>query len=227
MEDTITTELLFATGVLTKQSGKVTTTDRFECVVENYIGEITALSQEELSKLIRERVPREVLIEPFIDLGSEDYRTIAELCTLHDHLDPTCKGTKTLSDNWLSLLPVLRLFRAAETPIDGVPESFIPIPATHIPHLTRIYSPAIVYIWLDKCPPCDTTKKDLESIFKDRHEVMPFAVYGPDYQEFLLNEYEVTAGPALLFMCNGTVNSRLYGSQGSRAIKAELAKAKG
>lgn len=224
MENTTASESLLTTGVLTMEDGEVKTTDHFEFAVEEYTEEAAALSPEELSDSVKDRIGREAVVEPFVDLCSEDPRTVAELFALYDHLNSTADDAKPLSDDWLSLLPVLRLFRPLEIPTDGVPESFIPVPARHVPHLTRIYSPAVVYVWLNDCLPCDAMKADLESVFEEPQDVMPFAVYGPEYREFLANEYEVTAGPALLFIRDGTVDSRLYGAQGSRTIEAELVK---
>lgn len=230
MEDATASESLFTTGVLTTRDGEVTTTDRFESAVEGYVDEVAELTNEELAGLVRERVELEGVVDPLAALGADDSRTLAELCALHDHLtaaadsgEVATAGPFLSSGDWLSLLPVLRLFRPVETPTDGVPESFVPVPATHVPHLTRIYSPAVVYVWLDDCAPCETVKADLESIFADPQGVMPFAVYGPDHREFLADEYGVTAGPALLFVLDGTVDSRLYGAQGKRGIEAELA----
>lgn len=216
MEDATDVESLFTTNVLTTWHGEMTTTDHFESVVEKYAAEVEALPPEELANLVRERIGRVSIVEPFAALGTKDPRTVAELCALSDHLEPSS------NDDWLSLLPVLRLFRPNETPTDGVPESFIPVPAMHVPHLTQVYSPALVYVWLEDCPPCDTTKADLESIFERSEGVMPFAVYGPDYREFLASEYDVTAGPALLFMRQGTIDSRLYGAHSGQTVKAEL-----
>lgn len=229
MENATVSESLFTTGVLTTGDREVTTTDRFESAVEGYVDEVAGLVGGDLVTLIRERVEREAIVDPLVALSVEDPRTVAELCALHDHLmSATNSGDQVAaapptSDDWLSLLPVLRLFRPLKMPTDGVPESFVPVPATHVPHLTRIYSPSIVYVWLNDCQPCDTVKADLESIFAEPQEVMPFAVYGPDHREFLADEYQVTAGPALLFVLDGSVDSRLYGAQGSRGVEAELA----
>lgn len=230
MEDAAASESLFTTGVLTTREGEVTTTERFESAVGGYVDEAAGRTREELAGLVRERVEREAVVDPFVALGAEDSRTLAELFALHDHLSAAADSGELAtadaflsSGDWLSLLPVLRLFRPVETPTDGVPESFVPVPATHVPHLTRIYSPAVVYVWLDDCSPCEAVKDDLESIFADLQEVMPFAVYGPDHREFLADEYQVTAGPALLFVLDGTVDARLYGAQGKRGIEAELA----
>lgn len=211
-------ELLFDTGVLTTRNGNVTTTDDFESEVKKYAEEVAALSLEDLADRIRVRVEQEGVVEPFAELGADDPRLLAELFALHDRLQPS------ENDDWLSLLPVLGLFRRPDMPTDGVPESFVPVLATHLPQLTRVYSPAVVYVWLDDCPPCDTVKEDLESLFEEPQEVMPFAVYGPNYQEFLREEYDVTAGPALLFVRGGRVDSRLYGAQPKQTVKSELTK---
>lgn len=212
---------LFEIGVLTMRNGNVTTTADFDSEVEEFAEEITSLSFEELIERVHDCVEREGVIEPFAQLGSDDARTLAELFVLHDRLEPT------VTDDWLSLLPVLRLFRSQDMPIRGVPESFIPVPATQIPYLTQVYSPAVVYVWLDDCPPCDTVREDLESLFEKPQGVMPFAVYGPDDQQFLRKEYDVTAGPALLFMRSGRIDSRLYGAHPIQTVKSELTKFSG
>lgn len=218
MEDASASDPLFATNVLTTREKEVATTDVFESEVEEYAEELSDSSTEDLADRVRERVEREAVVEPFAELGAEDPRVLAELCALHDRLEPS------ENDDWLSLLPVLRLFRPNEVPTDGVPESFIPVPATQVPHLTSVYSPAVVYVWLHDCPPCDTVKDDLESIFETPQAVMPFAVYGPNEREFLRQEYDVTAGPALLFMRDGRIDSRLYGAQPRETVESELAK---
>jgi thiol-disulfide isomerase/thioredoxin len=209
-------ESLFATGVLRARGEDVTTTECFETAVEEYAAEVVALPPDELAALVGDRLEREAVVEPFAELGVEDPRYVAELFALRDHLEPSP------DEDWLALLPVLWLFRSTGTPTDGVPDPFVPVPATHLPHLTRIYSPAIVYVWLDDCPPCETVKSDLESIFEEPRELMPFAVYGPDHREFLAETYGVTAGPALLFMLGGRVDSRLYGAQPERTVRSEL-----
>lgn len=210
-------ELLFDTGVLTTRNGTVTTTDEFESEVEEYVERIATLSFEGLTDSVRERVGREAVVEPFAELGDDEPRILAELFAVHDRVGPSA------SDDWLSLLPVLRLFDSGVEPTDGVPEQFIPVRATHVPQLTRIYTPALVYVWLDDCSPCDTVKRDLESLFEEPQGVMPFAVYGPDHKAFLREEYDVTAGPALLFMRDGDVDVRLYGAQPKQTVESELA----
>lgn len=215
MENTASTDLLFSSGVLTERGDDVTLSTRFESSIDEYEAEIPALSREELSRLIRERVGSDANVEPLIEIGGEDPRTIAELCALSDRLD-------TAPADWLQLLPVLRLFRTDDAPTEGVPEPFVPVPGEIVPHLAAIYSRLLVYVWLDDCPPCDALADRLESIFERPRGVLLFAVYGPAYRDVLEREYDVTAGPVLLFMRDGAVDSRLYGDHAESVIETEV-----
>jgi thiol-disulfide isomerase/thioredoxin len=216
MSPGVTAESLFAAGVLRDRGADVTTTADFEAAVEEYVEKTSVLPSDELAALLEERLDRGAIVEPFAELGVTDPRTVAELFALQDRLEPSS------DDDWLALLPVLWLFRSAETPTEGVPDPFVPVPATYLPHVTRIYSPSLVYVWLDDCAPCETVKADLESIFEEPRELMAFAVYGPDYREFLAETYDVTAGPVLLFMLDGRVDLRLHGAQPERTVRSEL-----
>jgi thiol-disulfide isomerase/thioredoxin len=218
MGETGDNQLLFDAGILTARNGTVTTAGEFESAVEEYVPEIADRSYESLTDRIADRVDRPDVAKTFAELGADEPRILAELFALHDRLDPAA------SNDWLTLLPVLRLFEPRGMPTDGVPESFVPVSAEHVPQFTRIYSPAIVYIWLDDCPPCETVKADLESIFAEPQGVMPFAVYGPDHKTFLREKYSVTAGPALLFVRDGGVDARLYGAQPKETVESELEK---
>lgn len=216
MSSGVTSESLFSAGVLRTRGEDVTTTERFEAAVETYAAEVSTLPSGELASLLGERLEREAVVGPFAELGAEDPRTVAELFALQDGLESSS------DDDCLALLPVLWLFRHVETSTEGVPEPFVPVPATYLPHLTRIYSPSLVYVWLDDCPPCEAVKADLESIFEEPRELLPFAVYGPDHREFLAETYDVTAGPVLLFMLGERVDVRLHGAQPERAVRSEL-----
>lgn len=208
-------ELLFSSGVLTAADGRVSLSAQFESTIDDYRATITDLPRSELSRLIREKVDAEPVVDSLVELAALDPGVGAELCALSDHVEVT-------TNDWLPLLPVLRLFRNEAAPTDGVPDGFVPVPGEHVPHLADIYSRVLVYIWLDDCPPCDVLKRRLESIFDHRAGVLLFAVYGPAHREFLAQAYDVTAGPALLFMRDGTVDTRLYGAHGAGVIDTEL-----
>lgn len=215
MEHASSNELLFSSGVLTVADGQVSLSAQFESAIDDCRATIANRPRNELSRLIREKVDAEPVVNPLVELADIDPRVGAELCALHDHV-----GVAT--NDWLPLLPVLRLFRNDAVPTEGVPDGFVPVPGEHVPHLANIYSRVLVYVWLDECPPCDVLKRRLESIFDRRAGVSPFAVYGPAHREFLARTYDVTAGPALLFMRDGTIDTRLYGAHGEGVIDTEL-----
>lgn len=209
-------ELFFSSEILVEADDSVSLSPSFESSVDDYREAIADSSREALASLITECVNEERVVEPLVRLGEKDPRTVAELRALHDHLSTQSEG------NELTLLPVLRLFRADDIRTDGSPEPFVPVPGDQLPQLATIYSPVLVYVWLDDCPPCDTLKNRLESIFDQPRGILPFSVYGPDHKEFLAREYDITAGPAILFVKDGTVDARLYGAHGTDVIIDEL-----
>lgn len=210
-----TSNALFAANVLTVADGATKTTEEFEDAVREYGAGFEGCDADDLAPAVRRRVDDDVAVEQFAALGAEDPRTVAELCALADRIGPAA------DDEWLQLLPPLRLFRD-DVRTEGVPAPFVPVPATHLPHLTRVYSPSVVYAWLDDSESCELARRDLEEVFEEPRGVMPFAVYGPAYKEFLDREYDLTAGPALLFVRDGTVEARLYGAHGPATVEAEL-----
>lgn len=213
-----TSELLFSSNVLEERDEDVSLSGPFESAVADYRETIADLSRDELSDLIRNRLDEGTAIEPLVRLNEKDPRIVPELLALHDRLE-TATG-----DDWLTLLPVLRLFRSKSVPTDGVPGPFVPVPGNQLAEYSNLYSRLFVYVWLDDCDPCDVLKPRLESIFAQPKEVMLFAVYGPDYKESLAQQYDVTAGPAMLFFRNGTVDTRLYGAHSESIIETELEK---
>lgn len=211
-----TPERLFSNNVLAERDGDVSLSKSFESSISDYRETISDVPREELSNLIRDRIGEETAVEQLTRLYEKEPRVVAELLALHDHLSaPT--GT-----DWLTLLPVLRLFRPESVPTDGVPDPFVPIPGNQLPELSKLYSQVFAYIWLDDCEPCDALKPRLETIFDQPREVMPFAVYGPEYKESLARQYDVTAGPAMLFLRDGEVDTRLYGAHSETIIETEL-----
>jgi len=216
-----TSNALFEADVLTVVGEEATTTESFDAAAEEYLAEFEGASAEALAPAIRRRVDDERVVEPLAELGQKDPRTVAELCALAERL------AEDRSDDWLRLLAPLRLFRSDDVRTDGVPESFVPVPATHLPELTRIYSPSLVYAWLDDSESCELARRDLETVFEEPQGVMPFATYGPAYREFLEREYGLTAGPAVLFVRDGEVEARLYGAHGPDTIATELERHRG
>lgn len=205
---------LFDAGVLTVTGEDVTLSEEFEKAVQGYLTDVDA-DVDQIAAEIRGHVTDGAVVEPLAALGAEDPRTVAELRALSDRLDDPEAAVR--------LLPPLRLFRSDGVRTDGVPASFVPVPATHLPQLLAVYSPAIVYVWLDDSESSDLAKRDLEAVFDEPWtDVMPFAVYGPAHKDVLDREYDLSAGPAILFTRDGEVESRLYGAHGPATIEAEL-----
>lgn len=212
----VSTHTLFDGRILTTVGGETTTTEEFEDAVGEYAAEFADRSADDLLSPLRRRIDDGAVAERFAALGAKDPRTVGELCALSDRLEPTT------DDEWLQLLPPLRLFRDDDVRDEGAPKQFVPVPATHLPELTQVYSPSVVYVWLDDSGSCELARHDLEEVFEEPQGVMPFAVYGPAHREFLDREYGLTAGPALLFVRNGTVEARLYGAHGPATVETEL-----
>lgn len=205
---------LFDADVLAVAGEDVRLSEEFEEAVQEYLKALDD-DVDGIAADIRSHVTDGTIVEPLAALGAEDPRTVAELRALFDRLDDPEAAVR--------LLPPLRLFRTDDVRSDGAPASFVPVPATHLPQLLEVYSPAIVYVWLDDSESSDLAKRDLETVFDEpRTDVMPFAVYGPAYKEVLDREYNLSAGPAILFTRDGEVESRLYGAHGPATIEAEL-----
>lgn len=211
-------DLLFSSDVLVENDEGVSLSSTFERSVADYQAEIADVPKAQLRRRLAETVDAEVAIDPLAQLGEKDPRTIGELWALHDHLEAPSEV------DYLSLLPVLRLFREGSVRTEGVPDAFVPIPGDQLPEFSDIYSPILAYVWLDDCPPCDLLKRRLESMRSLQDGVLPLAVYGPAYREVLAREYEVTGGPALLFMRDGRVDARLYGAHREDVIAKEIGK---
>lgn len=216
MGTTGTSEALFSGGVLEERDGDVVLSDEFEASVSDHRATVADRSREELADLLRESVGEEA-VEPLLRLREKDPAAVAELLALREQV--TAPETDPLA-----LLPALRLFRPESVRAEGAPEPFVPIPGDQLPEFVDLYSRLFVYVWLDDCDPCDAVKSRLESVFARPRDVLPLAVYGPEYRDALASEYDVTAGPAMLFFRDGAVDTRLYGAHTEEIIETELEK---
>lgn len=214
-----TQNALFSDGVLAITDGEVTLSNEFDQQMESERQRLADFTDEELAAEIRDHVADATVVDAVVTLCTDDPEIAAELFSLTQFLNDT--------EEVVRLLPTLWLFREDSVRADGAPESFIPVPADRLPPLLEIYSPALVYVWLDESERCDLAKQDLETVFEAQQQVMPFAVYGPAYKEFLKEEYHLSAGPAILFTRDGEVEARLYGAHGPATIEAELERHRG
>lgn len=152
-----------------------------------------------------------------LDGDATDLVFLAHLCALSERIDGL--SFETIIRSAL----VVCALDGDSLPTAGVPEGYVPIRGTQLDVVLRFYQRAIIYIWRTDCPPCDEMRDDLEALEGDLTDgVGQFAVYGPDYARHLQETYDVTGGPALLFMADGAIRSRLYGAQHSEVIRSEL-----
>jgi len=116
-------ERLFTAGVLTADGEAVTTTDEFDALVETYATTVTDANREELRRIVERHVDRSDLIEPLVELGLDDPLSVAELCTVADRIAAT-EGVEDEGvplEDWLGLVPVLRLFERRLPGPKGLP----------------------------------------------------------------------------------------------------------
>jgi len=111
-------------------------------------------------------------------------------------------------------------------PVSGVPQDFFPIDGDMMNLARNVLEEAIVYVWKNDCPPCDTMRTEFDKLtdqynFKDTGLL---AVYGPDWIEMLESTFDVTGGPTTLFFVNGTVDLRFEGAPTRTQLATEMRK---
>lgn len=197
-------------------------------VVESADGlyELSAEFEETLS-----RVTSATSQEPAAsELALENAAPTDELAVLEDHeeysaiysaLDAALDTATHVQK--LQLIPLINAFHGSGVELDGVPEYFYPVPGDLLNHLLSHYKRAIVYVWRHDCPPCRTVKADFETFFEQPPtDIALFAVYGPEWASLLQEQFDITGGPATLFIVNGEVDARLYGAHPRDTLRNEL-----
>lgn len=121
-------------------------------------------------------------------------------------------------------LVTLDYLKNGEPRVDGAPTGSLPIQGELIEAVVPFFDAAVLYVWRPDCTPCATVKSDLESLSEDGvlDGVTLFAVYGPDNQDVLAEQFEVVGAPTTLFVSEGTVDSRLIGAPPVNALESEL-----
>lgn len=127
------------------------------------------------------------------------------------------------SDELVPVLTALSQLQYALPDLNGVPETFLPVPGTHLKTFLQFYHRAIVYVWREDCDPCDVMRDEFDDMFATPpDDVALFAVYGPDTAEHLREEYDVVGAPTTLFVLDGGVDSRLIGPHYREVIENEV-----
>lgn len=205
-------ESLVEAGVLV-----VTEPDEIELTAE-YIESVEQYQQQSLDECVeRIRKQRDDAEGVLAELESTDPKLAAHLCVLAERI------TESSFEGLIRVGLVVQALADGPPPTAGVPEGFVPIRGSQLASILRLYRQAIIYIWRQECPPCDVVRDELEELNETLIEDMgQFAVYGPECATHLQEAYDVTGGPALLFVADGAVRSRLYGAQHAEVIASEI-----
>jgi thiol-disulfide isomerase/thioredoxin len=151
------------------------------------------------------------------EVGTDDREFLALYLALTERLPSLPAETR------IRIVPLLQGFRGSPPRDEGAPDAFVPIHGDRMRTITRLFPRSIVYVWLDDCEPCDAMRETFDDLLDGPPDgVELFAVYGPDYAEFLHEEYDVKGGPVTLFMLRDRVDARYYGEKHERVVASEI-----
>jgi thiol-disulfide isomerase/thioredoxin len=108
---------------------------------------------------------------------------------------------------------------------EGVPEGFIPISGAEIEEYINQSLISILYFWREDCPACQTMKNTLERLLEDESipdDIGTAAIYGPNYASLLREKYQVKLAPTVLFVKNGSTETRHVGETYEQVLINEL-----
>jgi hypothetical protein len=204
-------------GVLVETDDGFGVAESFSDAVERRHGEVDALDPSAVEERVAGAVDDEDQRALVTDVGTDDREFLALFLALTDALPSVPAETR------IRIVPFLQGFRGSPPRDEGAPDGFVPIHGDRMRTITRLFPRSVVYVWLDDCEPCDAMRETFEGLLDGPPEgVELFAVYGPDYAEFLHEEYDVKGGPVTLFMLRDAVDSRYYGEKHERVIEKEI-----
>lgn len=209
-------EQLVAEGVVEEgDDGTLGLSASYRTRLDAHLSDLRDCSADALRQTVAEQRGEEEAAR-LLDLTEGTVEPIAQYLTLTESAD------QYGFEERLRLVPTLQqLHRPA--PDRGAPERFTPVRPEQLPFLLNLYERAIVYVWRDECPPCETMREEFDSLFPEPDEQLTLlAVYGPDGPQVLQERYNVTVGPTTLFVLDGEVDSRLLGSQYRSVIESEI-----
>ncbi|MEF8788792.1 MAG: hypothetical protein V5A61_01565 [Haloarculaceae archaeon] len=204
-------------GVLVETDDGFGVAESFSDAVERRHGEVDALDPSAVEERVAGAVDDEDQRALVTDVGTDDREFLALFLALTDALPSVPAETR------IRIVPFLQVFRGSPPRDEGAPDAFVPIHGDRMRTITRLFPRSVVYVWLDDCEPCDAMRETFDELLGGPPEgVELFAVYGPDYAEFLHEEYDVKGGPVTLFMLRDAVDSRYYGEKHERVIEKEI-----
>lgn len=223
--ETVLTTLLDENVLETVDDGNmVVLTDRFETAIDEHRRRLAAFN--DVDEIDVERVDDgedrtttcdDTLAASLARLWETEPALLAVYRALTAFLDDSSPEDR------LSMVPVLAQFGPTPPRIEGAPVSFTPVYGEYLPPFLSCYRRAIVYVWRDDCPPCDTMRAELDTVFRAQPiDIGLFAVYGPTAADSLHEEYDVNGGPTTLFVIDGRVDARLHGAHHPETIESEI-----
>ncbi|KAB1190447.1 hypothetical protein GJR96_15830 [Haloferax sp. MBLA0076] len=211
------TEVLIRRNVIVDGDGaEFGLSDEFSAAVDAETEHLASNTETERADLVRARcgVEESSIV---LDRCGDDTERLGRYLALYEQT-----ADIPLEDR-LGLFVGLEAVARDPAPDSGAPELFLPVHADQLAFYLSSVRKAVVYVWRDDCPPCETVRSDLDTLVTDPiASVGLFAVYGPGDPETLADQYDVRGGPTLLFVVDGKVDIRLQGAQYTDIVEKEL-----
>ncbi|TYT62613.1 hypothetical protein [Natrialba swarupiae] len=155
---------------------------------------------------------------PFLtNVRDIDRGVLAEFCAIAEQIEPP--------SDVIRLTTILDQFRQPPPPNDGLTPEFLPIRGNRLPLVLQCYEQTVVYIWRRDCKPCDSVASTFDDIFSSSpDDILLVGVYGPNWVEFLRDNYDVVGAPTTLFAAGNNIHSRLIGNQYKSSVEKEMEK---
>lgn len=216
MEAEAAIERLLEADVLVESDGQLRLTDAFDASVERHETETEDTTDATVEVALREMTGRDDLDVDLVDVTAGDRLFVGYFEALREFDFDVESGER------LATLTTIDYARRGEPPTRGVPDGFLPVRGDVLPPLLRFSRWAIVYIWRDECPPCRAMRKELSrAVDSDAEGLARFAVFGPNWSEFLEERFDTVGGPTTLLMLDGAVDLRLLGAHPADEIERE------
>lgn len=123
----------------------------------------------------------------------------------------------------LNLVALLHILDHTDRDPTLIPTNFASIAPSWFEFFITVSNRTIFYIWREECPPCELVKKDLDKILHEPPEnIALLAVYGPDIDRVLREEYNIVGAPTLLFIADGEIYVRLEGPHHKEVVEKEV-----
>lgn len=184
--------------------------------IQEHAEAIPDLDEDTLTDTLAEATGHEAEAAALVEVAEDHEEIIAEYLALTEYDELT-------HEDRLQAMTLLDPLRDSPPPAEGAPDAFIPVHGNRLPFLVRVHKKAIVYLWTEDCPPCDTVKEDFNEVIDPPLEgIALFAVYGPDASPLLYEKYQAVTAPTILFFLNGKVDCRLLGAQYPRVYERQI-----